>query len=155
MEARGFTVRVARTTAEDVEALFDVRTSVRENHLSRAQLAALGITPESVPERLRTTSRAWIAEAEGRAVGFAMADAAERTVFALFVRPGHDGRGIGRALMAEAEAWLFASGAAEIWLTTGGDPALRAHGFYRRLGWTPAGTEPDGQLRYVRAAPAP
>lgn len=139
---------------DDVELLFDIRTSVRENHQSRAELASIGVTPWSVAEMLRTTARAWVVEAGGRAVGFSMADAAEGTVFAMFVRPGWEGRGAGRALMREAEAWLFAEEWEEIWLLTGRDPALRANGFYRRLGWTEAEWRADGQVKYVKPEPA-
>lgn len=146
-------MRVRTATEADVEALFEVRTSVRENHQGLEELAGLGVTPESVAAMLRATARAWVAEEDGRALAFSMADAAEGTVFAMFVRPGHEGRGLGRTLMREAEGWLFAAGWSEIWLLTGGDPALRAHGFYRRLGWESAGVQPDGQLRYVKRSP--
>lgn len=145
-------IRVA--TPADVEALFDVRTSVRENHQGREELAALGVTPESVAEMLRTSSRAWLAEMDRRAAAFAMADAALGTVFALFVRPGYEGRGLGRALLAEAERWLFARGWDEVWLLTGSDERLRARGFYRRLGWRDAGVQPDGQVKLVRSRAA-
>lgn len=141
-------IRVA--TEADVEALFRVRTSVRENHQSREELAGLGVTPESVAGMLAATARAWVAEEGGEAVAFSMADAAQGTVFAMFVRPGWEGRGLGRALMREAEAWLFARGCEEIWLLTGSGPALRANGFYRHLGWRDTGVQPDGQIRYVK-----
>ena len=147
-------MHIRPATPDDVELLFDVRTSVLENHQSRAELASIGVTPRTVAEMLRTTARAWVAEVEGRAIGFSMADAAEGTVFAMFVRPGWEGRGAGRALMREAEAWLFGEGRGEIWLLTGSDPALRANGFYRRLGWTQAEWGADGQVKYVRARPA-
>lgn len=101
-------------------------------------------------EMLRTTSRAWLAEVDGLPVAFSMADARECTVFAMFVRPGYEGRGLGRALMREAEEWLYSRGCGEIWLLTGGDPRLRAHGFYKRLGWGAAGVEADGQLRFIK-----
>lgn len=84
-----------------------------------------------------------------------MADAGQATVFAMFVRPGYEGRGLGRALMREAEGWLFAAGCREIWLLTGGDPSLRAHGFYQRLGWESAGAQEDGPIKYVKACPVP
>jgi GNAT superfamily N-acetyltransferase len=80
-----------------------------------------------------------------------MAERAQGTVFALFVRPDAEGRGIGRTLLAEAEAWLFANGWTEIWLLTGADPALRAHRVYRMAGWNAVGTV-DDQLRYVKRA---
>lgn len=144
-------IRVA--TVDDVETLFAIRTSVRENHQSRDELAEIGVTPASVAEMLKSESRAWIAEIDGLDVAFSMANADERTIFAMFVRPGYDGRGLGRALMAEAEAWLFGRGIDEIWLTTGSDPSIRANGFYLHLGWSAAGTMDDGQIRYTRTKP--
>jgi GNAT superfamily N-acetyltransferase len=140
-----------RVAAEaDVETLFDIRTSVSENHESREELAAIGVTPETVARMLRTTARAWLAEVGGSPVAFAMADAGQGTIFAMFVRPGYEGRGLGRALMGEAESWLFAEGWEEIWLLTGGDERLRANGFYRRLGWSAAGAADDGQLKFIK-----
>lgn len=146
-------MQIRLATLADVEALFEVRTSVRENHQSRAELATIGVTPESIAEMLGSSSRAWLAEADGQAVAFAMADAGQATIFAMFVRPGYEGRGLGRALMREAEGWLFSQACQEIWLLTGGDPSLRAHGFYVHLGWASAGPQEDGQIKYVKAGP--
>src|SRR4030095_2243238 len=94
-------IRVA--SEADVESLFDIRTSVRENHQSRADLARVGVTPESVAEMLRSSSRAWIAPEGRQDVAFSMANAPEATVFAMFVRPEFEGRGLGRILMQAAE----------------------------------------------------
>lgn len=134
----------------DVPVLFEIRTSVRENHQSREGLAVIGVTPESVAGMLRTTSRAWVAEVEGQPVAFSMADAGVGTIFAMFVRPGFEGRGLGRALMREAEAWLFGQGWEEIWLLTGSDPAIRSNGFYQHLGWRFVGIQEDGENKYVK-----
>ena len=137
-------------TEADVEALFVIRTSVRENHQSRAELARIGVTPRTVARMLRTDSAAWVVVAHGEPVAFSMANIAEKTVFAMFVRPGYEGLGFGSALMRCAEEWLFLRGADEIWLTTGSDPTLRAHGFYRRIGWEESGRTTDGQTKYIK-----
>ena len=146
-------MQITLATPDDIETLFDIRTSVAQNHQSREELSHLGVTPERLAEMLQTRSRAWLCHAEGTAAGFSMADSARATVFALFVRPGFEGRGIGRRLMAEAEAWLFAQGWDQIWLATGDDESLRALGFYRHLGWVPAGVLDDGQIRFVKRQP--
>ena len=147
--AGGVPLRLRPALPEEAELLFRLRTAVRENHQSRAELAALGITPESVAAMLRDGRHAaWIAWSGPAAAGFAMADAAEASLFALFLRPGFEGRGIGRRLLAEAERWLAARGCAEARLLTGGAPGLRAPGFYRHLGWVEDGIAADGQLRF-------
>lgn len=143
-------VRVRIAGDADVETLFDIRTSVRENHQSRTELAAIGVTPESIRGMLAGSARAWLVDVHDRPTAFAMADAALGTLFALFVRPDYEGRGVGRPLLATAEGWLFDTGWAEIWLLTGTAPALRAHRLYTPAGWRLVGAEEDGQVRYEK-----
>ena len=69
-------IRVA--TEADVESLFDIRTSVLENHQSRSDLAHAGVTPQSVAQMLRSSSRAWIASEGRQDVAFSIANAPER-----------------------------------------------------------------------------
>ena len=147
-------MHVRTATTNDVEALFDIRTSVQENHESRKELAAQGVTPASVADMLSgADSRAWIADVDGVPAAFSMAIVSRRTIFALFVMPGREGNGLGRALLAAAEAWLLEQGVREISLTTGGKPWLRAHGFYSRCGWTKVDTLSNGDARYAKSAP--
>ncbi len=140
----------------DIETLFEIRTSVVENHQSREEIAELGITPESVAEMLKTDCRAWIAEVDDRPVGFSIANATEKTIFGVFVLPVFEGRGVGRALMQAAENWLWSQDIAEIWLVTGNDPSLRAYGFYQHLGWTPVCVETEGdfegEMKFIKRA---
>ena len=50
-------IRIA--TDEDIDALFDVRTSVTENAMTMQDLASVGVTPASVRDMLGSSSRAW------------------------------------------------------------------------------------------------
>lgn len=144
--------RVARI--DDIPAMFSVRTSVRENHLDLAGLAARGVTPRTVADLVRShDARAWVIERGGEVVAFSMADARTGTVFALFVRPDAERRGFGRALLEAAERWLFDAGWETIWLQTGRDPAIRAHGVYRAAGWQPAGDADHDDVRYEKRRP--
>ncbi|PSR17494.1 GNAT family N-acetyltransferase [filamentous cyanobacterium CCP3] len=131
----------------DIETLFEIRTSVVENYQSRDEIAALGITPASVAALLTTDCCTWITEVDDRPIDFAIANATEKTIFGLFVRPAFEGRGAGRSLMQAAETWLKSQGVDEIWLVTGNDPSLRAYGFYLHTGWTAIGVEPDGAFK--------
>ncbi|NET35764.1 MAG: GNAT family N-acetyltransferase [Cyanothece sp. SIO1E1] len=138
-------IRVAHQ--EDVETLFEIRTSVIENYQSREEIAELGITPDSVVEMLQTDCCAWIAELNHQPIGFSIANRIEKTIFGVFVRPAFEGRGAGRSLMQAAENWLWSNNIQEIWLITGNDPNLRAYGFYLHLGWIPVGVESDGAFK--------
>lgn len=144
-------MKIREAQIEDIETLFEIRTSVIENHQSREELADLGITPETIAEMLLTDCRAWIAEIDDRPIGFSMANATEKTIFAMFVLPAFAGLGAGRALMQQAEEWLWLQeGTEEIWLLTGNDPKIRAYGFYLHLGWTPTDMQPDGQIKFIK-----
>lgn len=141
-------IRPARL--DDIKTLFHIRTSVVENHQSREELAKLGVTPETIAQMLQTHCRAWIAEIDGQAVGFSFANAAERMVFGLFVLPQFEGRGVGRALMQQAEDWLWSLGETRIHLYTGNNPNLRAYGFYQHLGWEVGEVQSDSQIKFVK-----
>ena len=99
---------------------------------------------------LQADGPGWVAEAHGQPVGFSMVNVPEPPVFACYIRPGYEGRGLGQQLMAAAEAGLAQRDVREAWLSTGTGPAVRANGFYRRLGWQNAGVLPDGQMHYVK-----
>lgn len=149
--AMGFTLRIA--TAADVEALFDIRTSVTQNHLSREQMAQMGIDAETLASLLSAAPCAWLAEVDGRPVAFSMIDLDDACLFAVFVRPAFEGRGLGTAVLRPAEQALFARHA-RIWLVTDGRQDVRANGFYQRHGWAVSEALDDGDLRYEKACAA-
>ena len=138
-------IRIAQP--DDIETLFEIRTSVIENHQSREEIAQLGITPESVAKMLETDCSAWIAEIDEQLIGFSIANATEQTIFGVFVLPSFEGRGVGKALMQAADNWFWSKEIEEIWLVTGNNPHLRAYGFYLHLGWLPIGVESDGDFQ--------
>lgn len=141
-------IRPAETA--DVAGIFNVRTSVNENTLSVAELADMGITPESVAAMIAAELCAWVAVESETIVGFSMIDQQEGSLFAAFVLPSHEGRGVGRSLVNEAEKQLFAQHAA-CWLETGS--ATRAAGFYRRLGWLNEQDAGNGDIRLEKRRP--
>ncbi|MEM1370264.1 MAG: GNAT family N-acetyltransferase [Cyanobacteria bacterium P01_H01_bin.15] len=140
-------MNIRKAQQRDIEALFEIRTSVVENHQSREEIAELGISPESVAKMLETDCCAWIAEIEERPIGFSIANSVEKTIFGIFVLPAFERRGAGRSLLQVAEDWLWSKGLDEIWLVTGSDPSLRAYGFYLHLNWSPIGVVADGDFK--------
>lgn len=91
----------------DIDAIFDIRTRVHENRLSRDQLVEMGITPATIQKAILEAPCAWVAEVNGAPVGFSMVDVEQGCVFAAFVLPDFEGNGLGRRLMDKAEACLF------------------------------------------------
>ncbi|MDJ0772310.1 MAG: GNAT family N-acetyltransferase [Mastigocoleus sp. MO_167.B18] len=148
-------MNIREAQIEDVETMFEIRTSVTENHQSREEIAELGITPETVTQMLQTDCCAWIADIDDKPIGFSIANATEKTILGLFVLPSFEGRGAGKAVLQKAEEWLFSQDIEEIWLLTGNDPNLRAYGFYLHLGWKPVGVikdgEMEGEMKFVKA----
>lgn len=132
----------------DIPATFEIRTATTENAMTAAELKASGITPERVVSLLGTDARCWVAEAVNLTVGFCIANAASGSIWALFVRPSYEGRGIGRRLMDAAVEWLWGNGAREIWLET--ETNTRADGFYEHLGWKRGNVELKDGYEEVR-----
>lgn len=145
-------VRTRMATVEDVESLFEIRTSVTQNHLSREQMDALGITPQVLRSAINEGPCVWIAEVDERPVAFSMIDRDEGEVFAMFVRPAFENRSLGRLLMAAAEAELFQAHE-RIFLVTDGRQEIRANGFYQRLGWTVVARVDAQDVRYEKRRP--
>jgi GNAT superfamily N-acetyltransferase len=135
---------VRAATAADIAEMHRVRLSVRENRLAEPGR----VQPHHYVSMLET-GRGWVSEVAGTIVGFAIADLAGGSLWALFVDPEYERRGIGRQLHDTAIAWLFASGAERIWLTT--DPGTRAERFYQSAAWQRSGVEASGEVRYERS----
>ncbi len=110
----------------------ELRLSVTENRLSDPSR----VTREIYEDYILRRGRGWVAEADGAILGFCIA-ALDGEVWALFVRPGCEGRGVGQALMRACVDWLTAQGVGEAVLETGA--GTRAEAFYRRFGWIEAG----------------
>jgi len=139
-------------TGVDVPGISRVRTSVVENALTVEQLEERGITNASVAASFLTDSKGWVALQEEEIVAFSIADRATQSIFALFVLPGYEGRGIGGRLLELALGWLWKNGAERVWLTTGS--GTRAVRFYEHRGWKCTGKGPRGDLRYECARPS-
>jgi GNAT superfamily N-acetyltransferase len=129
-------------TPEDIPALSEVRLSVRENALSHPHR----ITREMYARHLGEIGRGWLCEIEGQVVGFSIASFTDASIWALFVRPTHEGRGIGRRLLNLATEWLFEKGVSSISLSTA--VATRADRWYERQGWERGEIRPDGEVWY-------
>ncbi len=128
------------TLRSDIEGLFSVRARTRENPNSKEQLASLGITAESIVKQMASGRlKGWVCLDSSTLVGFCSGDAETGEVLVLAVLPDYEGRGIGTHLLSRVVEWLRSVGSHTIWLAASPDSRIRAHGFYRSLGWRPNG----------------
>lgn len=139
-------VLLRRATHADIPAMSRIRLAVTENALRDPTR----ITVAMYEDYLERSGRGWVAEAGGAIVGFSYADNVNASIWALFIQPGREGRGLGKALLAQATDWLFEQGHDCIRLTTGA--GTRADRFYAAQGWR---REPLGasEITYTLARP--
>jgi GNAT superfamily N-acetyltransferase len=133
------TGRVREATEADIPVLMELRLSVRENRLFDPSQ----VTAEDCLAYVRR-GHMWVWDEGGAVLGFSASTCDTGWIWALFVRPGHEGRGIGRALFAAACAALIGAGHRTLRLST--DPDTRAARFYRAAGWRETGRTPEGEL---------
>ena len=138
-------VRVANRA--DIPAMHVVRLAVRENRLTSG-----AITEQHYCSAIEDPGRGWVAEEAGAVIAFAVGNRMTGNVWALFVHPDHEGKGVGRLLQSAMLQWLFAAGVPRAWLTTG--PGTRAQRFYEATGWSRTGTTTEGEVVYERYSPA-
>jgi len=88
--------------------------------------------------------RAWIAECDGHAVGYALADIVDASghLEQVSVHPDYGRRGIGQALIKTVTRWSQAQGFASLTLMTFRDVPWNGP-YYARLGFQPV---PDAEL---------
>jgi GNAT superfamily N-acetyltransferase len=126
----------------DIPGMHRVRLAVKENMLS---------SPDRVSEAdyissIEVNGRGWVAESGDNIVAFAIGHATDGNIWALFVDPAYEGRGLGRRLNDTMVEWLKDQGLKKLWLST--DPDSRAAGFYTAVGWRHAGMTGHGEARF-------
>ncbi|HYV55419.1 MAG TPA: GNAT family N-acetyltransferase [Chitinophagaceae bacterium] len=132
--------REARIT--DIPQIQVVRNSVKENMLSNSAL----VTDNDCENYLVNRGKGWVCEIDGRIVGFAIADLLDHNVWALFLQPGFDKKGIGRKLHDDMLDWYFSQTDSTVWLSTAAN--TRAEKFYRNAGWKEVGIHGKGEIKF-------
>jgi GNAT superfamily N-acetyltransferase len=129
-------------TISDIPELHRVRMLVKENALRNPGL----VTHADYVRLLSGNGKGWLCEINGVVAGFAIVDAERSNVWALFVDPAFEQRGIGSYLLNTMMDWHFSRQARPLWLTTA--PGTRAEHFYRMKSWKDTGREPGGEIRF-------
>ncbi len=137
---------IREATVNDIAQIQIVRNAVKENMLSDPAL----VSDEDCREFITVRGKGWVCDVEGKVVGFAIVDMKDHNIWALFVTPSFEKRGIGKALHDTMLHWYFAQTEQPVWLGTA--PGTRAEGFYRSAGWSETGMHGKGELKFELTA---
>ncbi|MCD2424483.1 GNAT family N-acetyltransferase [Niabella pedocola] len=137
---------IREATINDIPQIQVVRNAVKENALSNPNL----VTDQDCADFLTQRGKGWVYETNGRVVGFSIADLKAQHIWALFLHPEYEKKGIGKQLHDVMLDWYFMQTAQTVWLGTA--PGTRAEAFYRKAGWTETGTHGKGEIRFEMTA---
>src|SRR5690349_19917329 len=128
------TVMIFReATIQDIPQMHAIRIAVKENMLPDPAM----IAEEDYVNFLTVRGKGWICKIENVIIGFAIVDLKEKNIWALFVHPDHERKGVGKKLQQMMLDWYFNNNDETVWLGT--SPGTRAENFYRNSGWTEVG----------------
>ena len=127
---------------KDIPQMQIVRNAVKENTLSNPAL----VTDSDVEDYITRRGRGWVCEINELIVGFAIADLIDKNIWALFVHPDVEGKGVGKQLHDRMMNWYFSQTDETVWLST--SPGTRAEIFYKMQGWKEAGVYGKGELKF-------
>lgn len=129
-------------TIEDIKQIQIVRNSVKENTLSNPDL----VTDKDCEDFLTVRGKGWVCEVNNQIIGFAIADLKEHNVWALFLHPQFERKGIGQQLHKIMLDWYFTQTKNKIWLGTSFN--TRAEQFYKKAGWTEVGLHGTKEIKF-------
>lgn len=126
----------------DIKQIQFVRNSVKENMLSDSGL----VSDEDVKDFIINRGKGWVCEIDNKIVGFSIIDLRENNIWALFVLPEFEGKGIGKKLHNKMLDWYFTQTKEKLWLGTA--PNTRAERFYKMNGWKESGVRGKGEIKF-------
>jgi GNAT superfamily N-acetyltransferase len=129
-------------TIADIAQIQVVRNAVKENMLSDPSY----VTDADCLEFLTVRGKGWVCAIDEKIVGFAIADLVEHNIWALFVDPAKDKKGIGKELHRLMLDWYFTQTDHAVWLGTA--PNTRAELFYSKQGWRNVGVVNKGEVKF-------
>lgn len=136
-----------KASIADIPAMMVVRSSVKENVLSNPKL----VSQKDYESYLAEEKITWLCEIKGEVVAFCAIDGPKHHVWALFVRPEFEGRGIGKHLHEVMVEWYFSQYTHDLFLTTA--QGTRAAIFYLKQGWKENGFDTNGEIIFSKSKP--
>jgi GNAT superfamily N-acetyltransferase len=134
---------IRKAVYADISRIMEIRHAVHENRLSDPNAVTAADCAAFIDR-----AEMWVWVEDRRILGFSAGDPADGTIWAMFVDPAHEGRGIGRTLLAFACNTVRAAGFDTATLTT--DRGTRAERFYRMNGWVEIGSRAKGEVVFQR-----
>jgi GNAT superfamily N-acetyltransferase len=134
---------IRAATVADIPRLRELRGSVHENRLSDPSRVTIADYEWHV---VHAPIHVW--EDDGVIKGLSAGDPRDGSIWALFVDPAFEGRGIGQALIMAATNSIAAAGHRVARLST--EPGTRAERFYLRNGWMAKGHTERGEIIFTK-----
>jgi GNAT superfamily N-acetyltransferase len=141
-------LKIREALREDIPAIQVVRNLVRENRLTDPSL----VTDVQVEDYITNRGKGWVAEINGSIIGFSIISVADKNVWALFLHPSFEAKGIGKSLHRIMMDWYFTQSKETVWLGT--EPHSRAETFYRMQGWKEAGIHGKNEIKFEMSTDA-
>lgn len=133
---------IREAKSDDIKQIQMVRNSVKENTLSNPNL----VSDEDCLEFITVRGKGWVCEIDNHIVGFAIADLQENNIWALFIEPAFERKGIGQRLHKTMLDWYFTQTKETVWLGTAFK--TRAETFYKKAGWTEVGKHGTKEIKF-------
>ena len=117
----------------DIPGMQEIRNAVKENKLSDPSV----IKDDDYKIYFGENGNSWVCEIDNSIVGFSIIDVTNSNIWALFVHPDLESKGIGLSLHDIMVNWYFDRYENDLWLST--SPGTRAESFYKKAGWIETG----------------
>ena len=135
-------MKIREAQIADIPQIQVVRNSVKENMLSDPAL----VPDKDVEDYIIKRGKGWVSEVDSVITGFAIVSVTDNNVWALFMDPAFEAKGMGKKLHDTMMNWYFSQTDKTIWLST--SPGTRADKFYRKAGWRETGVYGKGETKF-------
>jgi GNAT superfamily N-acetyltransferase len=126
----------------DITQMHIIRLSVKQNAVNNPNALSIYDYYKMITEN----GKGWVCESNGQTVGFVIIDLNKYTLWAFFVQPDMEKKGIGTLLMNKLEQWASQNNVPDIEVST--EKNTRAESFFIKAGWKPVESNVHGINKY-------